>query len=60
MADARAWRSWLGEHHDTPAGVWLVLAKKGTTDPTTLSYDQALDEALCHGPELPKLTPAAR
>jgi uncharacterized protein YdeI (YjbR/CyaY-like superfamily) len=29
--------------------VWLVLAKKGTTEPTSLSYEQALDEALCHG-----------
>jgi uncharacterized protein YdeI (YjbR/CyaY-like superfamily) len=27
----------------------LVLAKKGTVEPTSLSYDQALDEALCHG-----------
>ena len=30
-------------------GVWLVLAKKGTTDPTTVSYDEALDEAICFG-----------
>jgi uncharacterized protein YdeI (YjbR/CyaY-like superfamily) len=29
--------------------VWLVLAKKGTTEPTSLTYEQALDEALCHG-----------
>jgi uncharacterized protein YdeI (YjbR/CyaY-like superfamily) len=29
--------------------VWLVLAKKGTTDPTSLSYAAALEEALCHG-----------
>jgi uncharacterized protein YdeI (YjbR/CyaY-like superfamily) len=49
VADAAAWRSWLGEHHDDPAGVWLVLAKKHTTDPTDLTYDQALEEALCHG-----------
>ena len=49
VADAEAWRSWLGEHHADPAGVWLRLAKKGTTEPTTLTYAQALDEALCHG-----------
>lgn len=49
VADAAAWRAWLGEHHATPTGVWLVLAKKGTTRPTSLTYDQALDEALCHG-----------
>lgn len=49
VADAAAWRAWLGEHHATPTGVWLVLAKKGVTRPTSLTYDQALDEALCHG-----------
>jgi uncharacterized protein YdeI (YjbR/CyaY-like superfamily) len=49
VADGAAWRGWLGEHHDDPAGVWLVLAKKGTTDPTSLTYASALDEALCHG-----------
>ncbi|GAA0264841.1 YdeI/OmpD-associated family protein [Actinomadura nitritigenes] len=49
VTDARAWREWLGEHHDGSAGVWLVLAKQNTTRPTSLTYDQALDEALCHG-----------
>lgn len=46
---ARAWRKWLGEHHDESTGVWLVLAKKGTSEPTSLTYEQALEEALCHG-----------
>jgi uncharacterized protein YdeI (YjbR/CyaY-like superfamily) len=49
VPDARAWRAWLAEHHADPAGVWLVLAKKGTENPTRLNYDEALDEALCHG-----------
>jgi uncharacterized protein YdeI (YjbR/CyaY-like superfamily) len=49
VRDQAAWRRWLGMHHAEPDGVWLVLAKKGTTKPTRLSYDQALDEALCHG-----------
>ena len=48
VADATAWRVWLSEHWEA-AGVWLVLAKKGTTTPTRLTYDQALEEALCHG-----------
>jgi uncharacterized protein YdeI (YjbR/CyaY-like superfamily) len=48
VADAAAWSAWLGAHHQQP-GVWLVLAKKGHTDPTGLTYDQALEEALCHG-----------
>ena len=49
VRDAAAWRAWLGAHHADPRGVWLILAKKGTTDPTSLRYDEALDEALCHG-----------
>ena len=49
VRDATAWRRWLGKHHAQPEGVWLVLAKKGTTKPTSLTYDKALDEALCHG-----------
>ena len=49
VADAAAWRAWLAEHHQEPSGVWLVLAKKGITEPTALSYDHALDEALCYG-----------
>jgi uncharacterized protein YdeI (YjbR/CyaY-like superfamily) len=49
VRDAAAWREWLGENHADPDGVWLVLAKKGTEKPTSLTYDQALEEALCHG-----------
>lgn len=49
VRDAAAWRTWLAGHHADPAGVWLVLAKKGTEKPTSLTYDQALEEALCHG-----------
>jgi uncharacterized protein YdeI (YjbR/CyaY-like superfamily) len=49
VADSAAWRAWLAEHHSEPLGVLLVLAKKGTLDPTSLTYDEALEEALCHG-----------
>jgi uncharacterized protein YdeI (YjbR/CyaY-like superfamily) len=49
VADADEWRRWLSAHHADTQGVWLVLAKKGTADPTTLSYDEALDEAICFG-----------
>ena len=50
LPHAAAWRTWLGEHHhDDAGGVWLVLAKKGTAAPTTLTYDEALEEALAHG-----------
>src|SRR5205823_6649697 len=49
VKDAHAWRAWLTRHHCDKVGVLLVLAKKGTTEPTSLSYDEALEEALCHG-----------
>lgn len=49
VADAAAWRVWLDDHHSTSDGVWLVLAKKGTREPTSLTYAEALDDALCFG-----------
>ncbi len=49
VADAVAWREWLASNHAASTGVRLVLAKKGVTDPTRLSYDDALPEALCYG-----------
>jgi uncharacterized protein YdeI (YjbR/CyaY-like superfamily) len=49
VADAGGWRTWLCGQHAESQGIWLVLAKKGTTHPTTLSYDEALDEAICFG-----------
>lgn len=49
VPDGAAWRDWLQNNHDGAVGVWLVLAKKGTADPTRLTYDEALDEALCYG-----------
>ena len=49
VPDATAWRAWLNDHHSKSPGVWLVLAKKGTQTPTNLSYDEALDDAICFG-----------
>lgn len=49
VSNAAEWRAWLGAHHASPAGVWLTLAKKGVTMPTSLTYPEALTEALCHG-----------
>ena len=49
VASIMEWRAWLRAHHCDSDGVWLVLAKKGTTNPTTLSYDDALEEAICFG-----------
>jgi uncharacterized protein YdeI (YjbR/CyaY-like superfamily) len=49
VRDVVAWRAWLDENEDTHDGVWLVLAKQNQPSPTTLTYDEALDEALCSG-----------
>jgi uncharacterized protein YdeI (YjbR/CyaY-like superfamily) len=49
VPNAAAFRKWLDANTDSSSGVWLVLAKKNTTDPTSLTYSQALEEALCHG-----------
>lgn len=48
LPDAEAWRAWLEEHHTSSDGVWLVLHKSGGRA-TELTYDAALDEALCFG-----------
>ena len=49
VADASGWARWLDRHDDDSDGVWLVLAKKDTIEPTSLTYNEALEEALCHG-----------
>lgn len=49
VADAAGWRRWLGSHHAASNGVRLVLSKGGATRPTRLTYDLALEEALCYG-----------
>ena len=49
VPDAAHWRAWLDDNESVSDGVWLVLAKKGTTEPTSLTYAEALDEALCSG-----------
>lgn len=48
VPDAAALRAWLTEHHATSPGVWLALTKRGGTK-TTLTWQQAVDEALCFG-----------
>lgn len=48
VPDAVGWRAWLEEHHASSPGVWLVLHKKGGTV-TTVTWAQAVDEALCFG-----------
>ncbi|MDO8306803.1 MAG: YdeI/OmpD-associated family protein [Actinomycetota bacterium] len=49
LRDRAAWRRWLVSRGQESAGEWLVLARKGKDAPTRLSYDDALEEALCFG-----------
>lgn len=43
-----AWRDWFAAHHERDDGVWLITYKKATGKPT-ISYDEAVDEAICFG-----------
>jgi len=49
VADAARWWEWLETQGGASDGVVLVLAKKGTTTPTSLTYAEALEAALCFG-----------
>jgi len=42
------WRQWLAENHLTAEGVWLVYYK-ATYGKPRVTYDEAVEEALCFG-----------
>ncbi len=42
------WRAWLEKNHQDEDGVWVHFAKKGT-GAVTVTYDEALETALCFG-----------
>jgi uncharacterized protein YdeI (YjbR/CyaY-like superfamily) len=48
FATAAAWRRWLERNHDKEKEIWLAFAKKDSGK-KTLTYEEALDEALCFG-----------
>ena len=45
---AAAMEQWLEVYHATENGIWLKMAKKASGIPT-ITYDEALDLALCFG-----------
>jgi uncharacterized protein YdeI (YjbR/CyaY-like superfamily) len=47
--DRVAWSKWLAAHHADRPGVWLKLAKKDSGAPETLTYAEALEEAIRYG-----------
>jgi uncharacterized protein YdeI (YjbR/CyaY-like superfamily) len=42
------WAAWLDKNHTASSGVWLKLAKKASGY-TSVSYDEAVEAALCYG-----------
>jgi len=44
----REWRKWLREHHNLDSEIWLIFHKRDT-GVKSLSYDEAVEEALCYG-----------
>ena len=46
--DRKKWRAWLAKNHDRYREAWLVFYKPHTGKPS-LSYDAAVEEALCYG-----------
>ena len=46
--DLKAWRAWLIKNHASEKEVWLVFPKTHTRQ-QTISYEDAVQEALCHG-----------
>jgi uncharacterized protein YdeI (YjbR/CyaY-like superfamily) len=42
------WRKWLINNHLESKGIWLIFYKKSSGMPA-LSYDEAVEEALCFG-----------
>jgi uncharacterized protein YdeI (YjbR/CyaY-like superfamily) len=42
------WRAWLASHHASETEVWLIYFKEHTAKPR-ISYDHAVEEALCFG-----------
>ena len=48
FACRKAWADWLAKQHDKSTGVWLKLAKKDSGI-QSLTYDEAVDVALCYG-----------
>jgi uncharacterized protein YdeI (YjbR/CyaY-like superfamily) len=46
--NARAFETWLKQHHARSDGLWLQIAKRGAAEPS-VTYAQAVEIALCWG-----------
>lgn len=48
FASKKRWGDWLARQHDKSTGMWLKIAKKDSGI-SSVTYDEALDVALCYG-----------
>lgn len=48
FANKNKWTDWLAGQYDKSTGVWLKIAKKDSGI-ASLTYDEALESALCYG-----------
>lgn len=48
FSSAQKWHEWLLKNHASPQGIWLRIYKKDSNK-KTITYAEALDEALCFG-----------
>ena len=49
FASSKQWKEWLAMNYATfNNGIWLRISKKDSGE-KTITYDEALDEALCFG-----------
>ena len=48
VAQRKEWRAWLEGHYQTASVIWLVYHKKHTGQ-ARISYNDAVEEALCFG-----------
>lgn len=48
VKDRGEWRKWLSKNHDKASEIWFITYKKHTGKPT-ISYNDAVEEALCFG-----------
>jgi uncharacterized protein YdeI (YjbR/CyaY-like superfamily) len=48
MKNRDEWRNWLSRNHDKMTKIWLVYFKKHTKK-SSITYDEAVEEALCFG-----------
>jgi uncharacterized protein YdeI (YjbR/CyaY-like superfamily) len=48
FASGSSFGSWLADHHEASAGLWVMIARKGSGH-DSVTYAEAVDLALCHG-----------